>query len=123
MLIVLPDYAEIQAASKHRTSVGRSSAENFLNEGGSSISNSFSDSLDQVFSRSSESLGMVAHFDEDDGGALHLPLSPKASSAKGMCPLAERILRGSARRGIDDTFSTKGFDRIDRRLIGRLPGV
>lgn len=58
---VLPDYADVHAALKHRTSVGRSSAENFLSEGNST------DSL-EILCRSSESLGMdtIIHWGKED---------------------------------------------------------
>lgn len=58
---VLPDYADVQAALKHRTSVSRSSAENFLSDGNSTHS------ID-ILCRSSESLDMdtVIHWGRDD---------------------------------------------------------
>lgn len=58
---VLPDYADIQAALKHRTSVSRSSAENFLSDGSSTFST-------DILCGSSESLDMdtVIHWGKDD---------------------------------------------------------
>ncbi|XP_037804605.1 F-actin-uncapping protein LRRC16A-like isoform X10 [Penaeus monodon] len=55
------DYADVQAALKHRTSVCRSSAENFLSDGNSTHS------ID-ILCRSSESLDMdtVIHWGRDD---------------------------------------------------------
>ncbi|XP_063611496.1 uncharacterized protein LOC134785142 isoform X4 [Penaeus indicus] len=55
------DYADVQAALKHRTSVSRSSAENFLSDG------NITDSID-ILCRSSESLDMdtVIHWGRDD---------------------------------------------------------
>ncbi|XP_069974296.1 F-actin-uncapping protein LRRC16A-like isoform X10 [Penaeus vannamei] len=55
------DYADIQAALKHRTSVSRSSAENFLSDGSSTFST-------DILCGSSESLDMdtVIHWGKDD---------------------------------------------------------